>query len=72
MDTWSKPAAGTDKTDAPHYWSYYGSRLVEQAGISAGMRILDIGCGSYGSSFFPALARVGEGGCVIGFDQCRH
>jgi SAM-dependent methyltransferase len=44
-----------------------GRRLVELAGIGAGERVLDIGCGR-GAVVFPAAAAVGPTGLVTGFD----
>ena len=43
-------------------------QLLEQAGISAGMRVLDVGCGS-GDVAFLAAKLVGPGGEVIGVDR---
>ena len=43
-------------------------QLLEQAGISAGMRVLDVGCGS-GDVAFLAAELVGPGGEVIGVDR---
>jgi SAM-dependent methyltransferase len=42
--------------------------LLEQAGISAGMRVLDVGCGS-GDVAFLAAELVGPGGEVIAVDR---
>src|SRR6516165_5379966 len=43
-------------------------QLFQQAGISAGMRVLDVGCGS-GEVAFLAAGLVGSGGEVIGVDR---
>ena len=44
------------------------SRLLEDAGIQEGMRILDVGCGA-GDVALLAAARVGPHGSVIGVDR---
>jgi ubiquinone/menaquinone biosynthesis C-methylase UbiE len=46
-------------------------QLFEQAGISAGMRVLDVGCGA-GDVAFLAAALVGPGGEVIGVDRAAE
>src|SRR5712691_13549134 len=43
-------------------------QLFEQAGISSGMRILDVGCGA-GDVAFLAAALVGPNGEVVGADH---
>ena len=43
-------------------------QLLQQAGISRGMRVLDVGCGS-GDVSFLASELVGPSGKVIGADQ---
>jgi O-methyltransferase/aklanonic acid methyltransferase len=67
---WSRPAGIID-LNAPDYWQFFGSRLVEQAGIVAGGEILDVGCGD-GSSLFPAAIKAGINGRVVGIDICPH
>jgi ubiquinone/menaquinone biosynthesis C-methylase UbiE len=42
-------------------------RILEEAGIRAGMRVLDFGCGP-GSYVAPAVAMVGESGMVYALD----
>jgi O-methyltransferase/aklanonic acid methyltransferase len=44
-----------------------GRRLVEVAGVRAGERVLDVGCGR-GAVLFAATEAVGPSGRVIGFD----
>lgn len=43
-------------------------RLLVDAGVGSGMRVLDVGCGSGDVSFLLAKL-VGEGGQVLGIDQ---
>src|SRR5437870_1033975 len=43
-------------------------RLFEDAGISSGMRVLDIGCGA-GDVALTAAALVGPSGAVVGLDM---
>lgn len=50
-----------------HYSSDFTLRLLREAGLSAGMRVLDIGCGM-GDVALLAAALVGESGTVIGVD----
>jgi ubiquinone/menaquinone biosynthesis C-methylase UbiE len=46
-------------------------QLFEEAGISHGMRVLDVGCGS-GDVAFLAADLVGPGGKVVGVDRERR
>src|SRR5215467_8869823 len=45
-------------------------QLFQEAGISRGMRVLDVGCGS-GDVSFLAADLVGPGGQVVGVDRER-
>jgi 2-polyprenyl-3-methyl-5-hydroxy-6-metoxy-1,4-benzoquinol methylase len=65
---WSKPI-GLIEREWEDYWEYYGSRLVEHAGIFSGAKVLDVACGT-GSSLFPAAKKAGQNGYVVGFDIC--
>jgi len=67
---WSRPI-GVTSLDGPDYWDYFGIRLVDYAGITPGVKVLDIGCGT-GSSLFPAAEKAGRQGYVIGIDICPH
>lgn len=69
-ETWSKPLGVTDP-NGPDYWDYFGARLVEQAGVQPGFRILDIGCGA-GPSLFPAAQKTGPRGIATGIDICPN
>jgi SAM-dependent methyltransferase len=59
-------ALGYDRTGVA-FFEPIGRRLVELAGLGAGDRVLDIGCGR-GAVVFPAAAAVGPTGHVTGFD----
>jgi O-methyltransferase/aklanonic acid methyltransferase len=67
---WSRPLGVTDLS-GPDYWDYFGVRLVECAGLTPGMKVLDIGSGT-GSSLFPAADMVGPSGYAIGVDICPN
>jgi O-methyltransferase/aklanonic acid methyltransferase len=64
---WSRPV-GTP-LDGPDYWDIFGIQLVDQAAITPGLKILDVGCGT-GSSLFPAAERIGPNGYALGIDIC--
>jgi ubiquinone/menaquinone biosynthesis C-methylase UbiE len=53
--------------DGPDYWEYFGTRLVDLAGIPPGARVLDVGTGP-GSVLLPAAEQAGEEGQAIGMD----
>ena len=53
--------------DRIRYFPIFGEWLVEMAQIPEGARILDVACGR-GAVLFPAAARVGPGGHVLGID----
>ena len=46
----------------------FTTRFFTEAGISRGMRVLDVGCGSGDLSFFIA-SLVGQEGAVVGVDR---
>jgi ubiquinone/menaquinone biosynthesis C-methylase UbiE len=48
-------------------FAHFGQRLVALAGIEPGHRVLDVATG-HGAVLFPATARAGEGGAVLGVD----
>jgi ubiquinone/menaquinone biosynthesis C-methylase UbiE len=54
-------------SDRPDEWQYFGSRLVELVGVSAGNTVLDVGTGP-GSVLFPASKKTGDQGQIIGID----
>ena len=56
-----------DYDSGPGYFAYFGRRLVELADIRVGACVLDIASGR-GAVLFPAAARVGTGGEVVGID----
>ncbi|MFE2753441.1 class I SAM-dependent methyltransferase [Actinosynnema sp. NPDC059335] len=49
------------------YFRPVGRRVVELAGVGAGERVLDVGCGR-GAALFPAAEAVGERGRAVGID----
>lgn len=61
-DKWIRRSAEIDMNVAPAQ-----AAAIDAAGIAAGMRVLDIGCGCGGSSLAIA-ARVGASGHVLGID----
>lgn len=65
---WSKPL-GDSNPAGLDYWEYFGVKLVEQAAIVPGAKVLDVGCGT-GSSLFPAGEKTGPSGYVTGIDIC--
>ncbi len=59
-------AASYDSFGVP-FFTAIGARLVREAGISAGDRVLDVGCGA-GAVTIPAARAVGPGGHVTALD----
>ena len=51
----------------PRFFSHFGNRLVELAGVYHGASVLDVGCGR-GAILFPSVEKVGVSGEVIGID----
>jgi ubiquinone/menaquinone biosynthesis C-methylase UbiE len=73
----SRASSAYDHT-GPRFFSYFGKKLVEFAGIPPGARVLDVACGR-GAVFIPASTAVSATGQVIGIDlaegmieQARH
>jgi ubiquinone/menaquinone biosynthesis C-methylase UbiE len=50
------------------YWSEATRDLFERAGVTTGMRVVDVGCGS-GDVSLLAAAMVGPSGSVLGIDR---
>ena len=67
--TWENAAPGWAKWEREFSagLSDATDRLIEMAGIRAGMRVLDLACGA-GSQTIQAAARVGSGGKVVACD----
>ncbi|MDJ0954989.1 MAG: methyltransferase domain-containing protein [Acidimicrobiia bacterium] len=66
--------AGVFSRAAPHYdrvvtsfFDRLGTDLVDFVGLGPGTQVLDVACGR-GATVFPASARVGEEGRVVGID----
>jgi O-methyltransferase / aklanonic acid methyltransferase len=64
--TFNRIASSYDRV-GPRFFSYFGNRLVELAGVCNGASVLDVGCGR-GAILFPAAEKVGASGKVIGID----
>jgi len=60
-------AAPTYDHVGPPFFRYFGKRLVEDAGVSPGIDLLDIASGR-GATLFPAAKAVGFAGRVVGTD----
>jgi ubiquinone/menaquinone biosynthesis C-methylase UbiE len=60
-------ASATYGQVGPAYFAYFGQLLAEIAGLSPGMRVLDVACGR-GAVLFPAAEAVGDSGSVVGID----
>jgi O-methyltransferase / aklanonic acid methyltransferase len=60
-------AATTYDRIGPRIFSHFGQRLVDLAEIAPGVNVLDVAAGR-GAVLFPAAAKVGPNGHVIGVD----
>jgi O-methyltransferase/aklanonic acid methyltransferase len=56
-----------DYDAGPGCFAHFGRRLVTEAEIQPGQRVLDVACGR-GAVLFPCADRVGGAGEVIGID----
>jgi SAM-dependent methyltransferase len=63
-ETYSAAASHFDELP---FWSYFGERTVEHAGLAPGNIVLDVCCGS-GASAIPAARAIAPAGRVIGVD----
>ncbi len=63
---WDRAAPTYDQVGVD-FFSVLGRNLVDDAGIQAGERVLDLGCGR-GAATFPAADRVGPHGFVLASD----
>jgi ubiquinone/menaquinone biosynthesis C-methylase UbiE len=60
-------AAGTYGQVGPRFFSHFGRRLVDIAGVQQGGKVLDVATGR-GAVLFPAAERIGPSGWVVGID----
>lgn len=63
---YNRAAAAYDQL-GPHYFSYFGRRLVDLMQVPVGASVLDVATGR-GAVLFPAAAAVGQSGRVVGID----
>jgi O-methyltransferase/aklanonic acid methyltransferase len=63
-------AAATYDTSGVTFFTAVGARLVREAGIGPGWRVLDAGCGASAATI-PAAYAVGPEGSVTGIDLSR-
>ncbi|WP_225850095.1 class I SAM-dependent methyltransferase [Streptomyces sp. HPF1205] len=63
-------AADTYDLTGVRFYGPLGRRLVAAAGLTPGMRVLDVGCGR-GACTFPAAEAVGEDGSVTAVDAAE-
>jgi len=59
--------AGQYDRTGPRFFSYFGQRLVNLAGLPAGAQVLDLASGR-GAVLFPAASAVGPDGHITGVD----
>jgi ubiquinone/menaquinone biosynthesis C-methylase UbiE len=64
--TYNAAADGYDHP-ANSFWERFGRRTIDRLDLQAGMRVLDVCCGS-GASAIVAAEKVGAEGLVIGID----
>lgn len=66
ISTFDRSATTYDRT-GPRYFSHFGRRLVELAGLMSGENVLDVATGR-GAVLMPAAQQVGPSGRVTGID----
>ncbi|NBC82337.1 MAG: methyltransferase domain-containing protein [Bacteroidetes bacterium] len=70
IDTFNRASAKYNEIGTP-FFTNFGEKLVEYAGIQADDKILDLACGK-GATVLPAFHHLGPEGSIIGIDLAQE